>query len=48
MAILCMKVMTSHSSELCVFKKHLIETNNTFTYWHPCPELTNEPYLRMF
>lgn len=48
MAILCMKVLVSHSSELSVFKKFMTETANTAYYWHPCPELTNDPYMRMF
>jgi hypothetical protein len=21
---------------------------NTYVYWHPCAELKNDPYLRMF
>lgn len=48
MAILCMKALLSYSSELKMFKEYLVKKKNTYVYWHPCAELKNDPYLRMF
>jgi hypothetical protein len=48
LAILCMNKLLEHSSQLSLFKKLLGENMNTFIYWHPCPELKEDRYLRMF
>lgn len=48
MAILCLKALLEYSSQLSLFKKLLARRMNTFIYWHPCPELKDDPYLRMF
>jgi hypothetical protein len=47
-AILCMKALLSHSSQLKLFREYLMVKMNTYVYWHPCAELKNDPYLRMF
>lgn len=48
MAILCLKTLLQYSSQLTVFKKLLAGKMNTFIYWHPCPELKDDSYLRMY
>lgn len=47
-AILCMQALLSYSSQLKLFREFLMKKMNTYVYWHPCAELKNDPYLRMF
>jgi hypothetical protein len=48
MAILCMESLLAYASRLKIFREFLVSKMNTYVYWHPCAELKNDPYLRMF
>jgi hypothetical protein len=48
MAVLCMEALLSYASQLKLFREFLVKKMNTYVYWHPCAELRNDPYLRMF
>lgn len=48
MALLCMQALLSYASQLKLFREFLVKKMNTYVYWHPCAELKNDPYLRMF
>jgi len=47
MATLCLQKLLEHSSQLLYFKELLAE-ENTFIYWHPCADLEDDPFLRMY
>lgn len=48
MAKLCMRALLIYSGQLRLFKEYLHRNLNTCIYWQPCPELAEDPYLRMF
>lgn len=48
LAILCLKKLMEHTSQLRIFKELLESNLSTFIYWHPCPELKGDRFLSMF
>lgn len=48
MAVLCLRALLEYAGQLSLFRGWLAKRMGTYVYWHPCPELKEDPYLRMF
>lgn len=47
MAVLCMRALLTHSGQLSTLQQLVRQSQKTL-FWHPCPQLIEDPYLALF